>query len=409
LQLQRQKEEIEARKSDDRKLQKPRRKKESYDGKLDGRRKRAKDAADNQSPPKKRLREGSMNENYGFANQVIPPDFERKRGRPRIHATPAVIINYSRKELRDPIIKKREDGTTPKIRFSDSFESEYYMNLSNANEICVNRATQRSKPLISELIGKTAPFYSSKLPEKQKSSLINSEKKFTMLFDDFPPTYFSAQQCNCSSFTSGAKQFGLFSTITISSYSFICEIFGTFSTDEDLDLRQSSHSVYPAETASGLRATLVPPFVFYVPGNAVDGKRLWLDTREYSSIDSRAIRSVCKSCCTNIEPNATLKLVLLRDSNYIKKYDTSLSEIEKTLPPLILDSSEDEVAEFEKIRLCIFSLKNINAGEEIVLAPTDDLLFFPCACAKLESCEVLHAVSVVDNYNRSLFGGMGIC
>jgi Zn-finger protein len=433
---------------------------------------------------------------------------ERKRGRPRLHQVQVMVeaVPYSRKKVLDPLIRKIEVKDA-QVRYSDSFESEYQQALVNFVDISSNRSSSLAQEEITEVCHSQWPFYYSKSNETVKSQLFNvslglkgiksdsmlksmlssqkSSPVITMLYDDFPPTFYTAQQGLATPFISGAKQNALFATHTITSFSYITEIFGVISTTRDLDLMHDSHSIYPAvcaakgvhkdisplaklilekssssplgklllekspllgslklgtpvgspvlstgkisptrdvqmtimdstpvrnentfrspskttkigTTRNQSEFTIAPPFVFKLPTMS---DNLWIDAREFSTNDGRSVRSVCKSCNNN-NANAVLKLVVLKSLTDIKKSDPSISEIQS-----VDDLSDKQMSDLDKVHLCIFSTKPIQPGGEIILSSDDNILYYPCACAK-NNCDSLENAFILDNFNRSRFRGI---
>lgn len=203
-----------------------------------------------------------------------------------------------------------------------------------------------------------------------------------------PSSFVTSDQIN-----SEGIQRGLMATTFLPPARFLTEIRGVFSTLTDLDYQRDQLTAFPSPDAR----TLLPPFVF--PVCSYDNEPdFYLDARNYSSHCGRFVRSACGNDLTDYKSNAKLVLVYSvteEESGLFKSFPGSDLTQEK--------KSEDFKAGplYKRLHLCLFTTKDVQAGDEIIIEKNDMYISFPCICSSAESatCKALYGISKIEMHD----------
>ena len=361
--------------------------------------KRLRETSNHQSPNRKKVKE-----------LVTEGELVKKRGRPRLSVPTPVLI--TRVDNLEPIIrKKKQDPKLRKIRFSSSFAAEYYCNCFDFTTISENKFTNGAILALESVVDLEYPLlicdgsYEFKGIDLKvlKATPVISMRKF-----EYPPNLFSSQQSIKKSTVMEAEQRSLYATIDLLPGSFISELSGLLCTANDLDVNNRRHSYYPSfAKESNKNEYLLPPFVFHVPSSTkLISESLFLDCRDISCSDGRFVQFSCKN--DSKAANAILKSVVLvpnnaklpcligqQQTNY--KIDENLQQCDSLL--------RDGIS---AVKICIFAMKPIKSGEEIIIDKPDHFLQYPCCCNDDHHCFVSQAIGAIEDYEHSHTGGF-IC
>lgn len=347
---------------DERKLkrlekQSPRKRKESQDLML---KKRAKDSGP--LSPRKRFKE--LNDSIGdISMRMKKPDEEveeRKRGRPRLISVTADQTPYAKLPIVNPKIVKK-DHKEEVAHYNSRYEEEYVHFANKFAFIDQNRFTTQSVKAVAELVLTNRPAVCIKDPFTEAESDVVLTRRDYTVEDQLYPYPTRAQYGSIE-----GSQFGLFSTQVLKLGSYITEIKGTISTQQDLDLRRGFCISYPL--SSHIESFVYPSYVFRLPCSP-----LFVDSRDCGNFDGRFVRSACSN--SRSLANAELK-VLYR-------------------PKEVTD----------RIIVALFTSRQLGVGEEIIVASEEGFGLFRCVCDDVEKCSAHQTIQKVEEYHRFECGG----
>jgi hypothetical protein len=287
------------------------------------------------------------------------------------------------------------------LRYSNEFEEEYQHFALQYGDIGQNRVQKDAWKVMESLQNDfTFPLYTESKDRKEANlDMLLAAKALVMVNEQFPPSSYVAQQKTVATHLPW-KTFSLVSTQPIPIAHYIGEIKGSICTRKELHLSDSLLPLYPVldgDMEIEHPPLLLPPFVFPLFNDC------WLDSRQFGSGAARFVRSFCgnSAIADSIEVNAEFKLVYLIASHDASKYSRMYSE---DLPALLNDSSSPPIYMANKIRLCLFSKKEIPANQEIVVQGTNAYLF-PCVCNGHFQCKVSKVVDDINIYCKTISGG----
>jgi hypothetical protein len=343
------------------------------------------------SPPRRRLIGGEVD--------LPTEDGERKRGRPRTQSTAAV--SFSRLPTPEPVITKVVQEEKSLFRYSNEFEEEYEHFAAQYGDIGQNRVQKEAWKRLEMLQNDFSLLLYTETKERKESKLDTflSAKVFVMLHEQYPPSNFVAQQRTVSC-QRPFKTYNLIATQTIPSAHYISEIKGTICSRKELHQTDNLLPLYPAlegEMDVEEPPLLMPPFVFPFYEDC------WLDSRQFGSGSGRFVRSFCgnPALADSVDVNAILKLVYLIPNHEVSKYGKLYPE---DLPALINDSPTPPIYTANKVRLCLFSSKEISANQEIIIQASN-VYYFPCVCNGHPDCKVSKFVDDINTYSKTISGG----
>ena len=328
-------------------------------------------------------------------------DLVRKRGRPRLSA-PIPVLSLTRQDLPNPIVRKKKgDHKNRKIRFSNSYVTEYYCNFFDFTVISENKFTGAVIDTINTLIKESHPLVSHKKDFediKQIEALLRSTDCVSLTESQYDSKSFSAQQSNKKNPVCEVEQRALYSTTSLFPGDIISEISGLLCSSNDLDISDRRHTYCPISVSKidGCDSShLLPPFVFHVLStDHTVASSLFLDCRDISSSDGRFVQFACRKdiACAN----AILRAVVVIPD----------SENEVSNAPDLNAQFGISTMGVMRFKVCIFALKSIKAGDEIIIEGNERYMNYPCPIIRSHDCRLDRAVSILENYEHSHIGGI---